>query len=62
MLNAVVKSRGLPHVIVVGNEKGGSGKTTIAMHIAVALMKSGQRLASEFRAANRDVTTRPHEH
>src|SRR6202163_3322693 len=44
MLNAAVKSRGLPHVIVVGNEKGGSGKTTIAMHIAVALMKSGQRV------------------
>jgi chromosome partitioning protein len=46
MLNAAVKSRGLPHVVVVGNEKGGSGKTTIAMHIAVALMKSGQRLAT----------------
>src|SRR6266436_2037370 len=46
VLNAAVKSRGLPHVIVVGNEKGGSGKTTIAMHIAVALMKSGQRLAT----------------
>ena len=46
MLNAAVKARGLPHVIVVGNEKGGSGKTTIAMHIAVALMKSGQRLAT----------------
>ena len=46
MLNAAVKSRGLPHVVVVGNEKGGSGKTTIAMHIAVALMKRGQRLAT----------------
>src|ERR1700737_1135531 len=45
MLNVAVKSPGLPHVIVVGNEKGGSGKTTIAMHIAVAWMKSGQRLA-----------------
>src|SRR5258708_7153263 len=45
MLNAAVKSRGLPHVIVVGNEKGGSGKTTIAMHMAVAWMKGGQRLA-----------------
>ena len=28
-------------VIVVGNEKGGSGKTTAAMHLIVALMKSG---------------------
>src|SRR5437588_2862811 len=33
-------------VIVVGNEKGGSGKSTIAMHIAVALMKSGQTVAT----------------
>jgi chromosome partitioning protein len=36
----------LPHVVVVGNEKGGSGKTTIAMHIVVALMKAGQRVAT----------------
>jgi len=34
------------HVIVVGNEKGGSGKSTIAMHIAVALIKSGQRVGT----------------
>ncbi len=33
-------------LIVVGNEKGGSGKSTIAMHIAVALMKSGQSVAT----------------
>jgi chromosome partitioning protein len=33
-------------VIVVGNEKGGSGKSTIAMHIAVALIKSGQSVAT----------------
>jgi chromosome partitioning protein len=46
MLNAGVKSRSSPHVIVVGNEKGGSGKTTIAIHIAAALMKCGQRLAT----------------
>jgi chromosome partitioning protein len=35
-----------PHVVVVGNEKGGSGKTTIAMHVAVALLKAGQRVAT----------------
>jgi chromosome partitioning protein len=34
------------HVIVLGNEKGGSGKSTSAMHIAVALMKAGQRVAT----------------
>lgn len=33
-------------VIVVGNEKGGSGKSTVAMHVAIALMKSGQRVAT----------------
>jgi chromosome partitioning protein len=34
------------HVIVLGNEKGGSGKSTTAMHIAVALLKAGQRVAT----------------
>ena len=33
-------------VIVVGNEKGGSGKSTVAIHIAVALMKAGQKVAT----------------
>lgn len=31
----------MTHVIVLGNEKGGSGKSTTAMHLVVALMKSG---------------------
>jgi chromosome partitioning protein len=30
----------------VGNEKGGSGKSTTAMHIAVALLKSGYSVAT----------------
>jgi chromosome partitioning protein len=34
------------HVVVLGNEKGGSGKSTIAVHVAVALMKAGQRVAT----------------
>lgn len=40
------------HVIVSGNEKGGSGKSTTAMHIAVGLMKLG------FRVATVDLDTR----
>jgi chromosome partitioning protein len=31
---------------VLGNEKGGSGKSTIALHIVVALLKAGQRVAT----------------
>jgi len=34
------------HVIVIGNEKGGSGKSTTAMHVAVALLQAGQRVAT----------------
>src|SRR5712692_4507085 len=34
------------HVVVLGNEKGGSGKSTTAMHIAVALLNVGQRVAT----------------
>jgi len=34
------------HVIVLGNEKGGSGKSTAAMHITVALLKAGYRVAA----------------
>jgi chromosome partitioning protein len=45
----LVESAGRPqsaHVVVLGNEKGGSGKSTVAMHVAVALMKAGQRVAT----------------
>jgi chromosome partitioning protein len=34
------------HIVVFGNEKGGSGKSTTAMHVVVALLKAGCRVAS----------------
>ena len=40
------RKRRSAHVIVCGNEKGGSGKSTTAMHVAVALLKSGWRVAT----------------
>ncbi len=35
-----------PYIIVVGNEKGGSGKSTTAMHLIVALIKYDFKLGS----------------
>jgi chromosome partitioning protein len=34
-----------PHVIVLGNEKGGSGKSTTAVHVAMALLVAGKTVA-----------------
>ncbi|MBU1304788.1 MAG: division plane positioning ATPase MipZ [Alphaproteobacteria bacterium] len=34
------------HVIVVGNEKGGSGKSTTAFHLAIYLLHAGHKVAS----------------
>lgn len=34
-----------PQVIVIGNEKGGAGKSTLAIHIATALLHAGKRVA-----------------
>jgi chromosome partitioning protein len=31
------------HIIVVGNEKGGAGKSTVAMHVATALARLGHK-------------------
>ena len=36
---------GQASVIVVGNEKGGAGKSTIAIHTATALMHGGAKVA-----------------
>ena len=34
------------YVVVCGNEKGGSGKTTTIMHLAIALMNAGHKIAT----------------
>lgn len=34
-----------PHIIVFANEKGGTGKSTCAVHVAVALAQMGARVA-----------------
>ena len=34
------------HIIIVGNEKGGSGKSTTAMHLIIGLMQMGFSVAS----------------
>ncbi len=40
------QSDGAPHVIVLGNEKGGSGKSTTAMHLLIALAARGLAVAA----------------
>jgi chromosome partitioning protein len=35
-----------PYVIVLGNEKGGSGKSTTSIHIIVSLMRDGYRVGA----------------
>jgi chromosome partitioning protein len=34
------------HIIVLGNEKGGSGKSTTAMHVATALARLGKTVGA----------------
>ena len=34
-----------PHVIVFANEKGGTGKSTTAVHVAIALAAKGAKVA-----------------
>ncbi|MEE9427177.1 MAG: division plane positioning ATPase MipZ [Paracoccaceae bacterium] len=36
----------MAHIIVVGNEKGGAGKSTVSMHVATALARMGYRVGA----------------
>ncbi len=36
----------MTHIIVVGNEKGGSGKSTTSMHVATALVRMGHSVGA----------------
>ncbi len=35
----------MAHIIVVGNEKGGAGKSTVSMHVGTALARMGHRVS-----------------
>jgi hypothetical protein len=43
---ATISADTRPNVIVLGNEKGGSGKSTTAIHIIIGLMRDGYRLGA----------------
>lgn len=45
-------------IIVLANEKGGTGKSTLAMHLIVALLRSGKKVASFDLDARQGTLTR----
>ena len=53
---------GAARIVVVGNEKGGSGKSTVAMHLIVAMLYQGARVASIDLDARQGTLTRYLEH
>jgi chromosome partitioning protein len=57
-LPGAVVVRRRPQIIVLGNEKGGSGKSTTAMHLIVALLHNGSSVGSIDLDARQGTLTR----
>lgn len=53
-----VVGTGQAHVVVIGNEKGGSGKSTTAMHVIVSLLRQGYSVGSIDLDARQATLTR----
>jgi len=47
-----------PHILVLGNEKGGTGKSTTAMHLIAGLLASGKQVGSIDLDARQATLTR----
>ncbi len=45
-MTEIEPGKGSAHIVVLGNEKGGSGKTTTAMHLIAMLLHEGARVGS----------------
>ena len=41
-----MKEDNKPYIFVIGNEKGGAGKTTCSMHLIIGLLEQGYKVAS----------------
>ena len=55
----LVDARGqVPHVVVFGNEKGGTGKSTTALHVVVSLLHQGHRVGALDLDARQGTLTR----
>jgi chromosome partitioning protein len=57
-MDEVTSGAGKARVIVIGNQKGGSGKSTVAMHLVVGLARAGFRVGSIDLDAGQATLTR----
>ncbi len=53
-----INTKDRAHIVVFGNEKGGSGKSTAAMHTAIALLRLGYKVGSIDLDARQGTFTR----